>query len=78
MRENGLLAPHRVGRTKTKWHLEGLRDWEILSIIANAAANLRHPLDDDVSAADATKAIRSAFEFKEEPESAIDPDIIPD
>lgn len=59
------------------WRAEGLKDWEILSIIANAAINLRHPLtDDDASEAEAMEKLRSALEFVETPNTAIDPDLI--
>ncbi|MGJ5208120.1 hypothetical protein [Bradyrhizobium sp. HKCCYLR20261] len=70
---------NRADRRKllVQWHREGLRDWEILSIIANAAANLRHPLKDDASETQATEALRAAFDFVEDPHSALDPDLIP-
>jgi len=41
------LVSDEDGRTLLRaWHEEGLRDWEILSIVLNAAVNIRHPLAD--------------------------------
>ena len=56
-----------------EWHNEGLRDWEILSIIANAAVNIRHPLpdaDDEISDEHVTR-LRGAFDVVEEAGSAL-------
>lgn len=74
----GLAAHPDRRKLLVQWHLEGLKDWEILSVVANAAANLRHPLEDNASEAQAAEALRAAFEFVEDPDSALDPDLIPE
>lgn len=37
------------GAALRAWHATGMLDWEILSIVANAAVNARHPLSDDAT-----------------------------
>lgn len=61
------------------WHDEGLLDWEILSIVANAIINVRHPLGDTKSVGpNEIAAFRRAMETQERPENAIDPSLITD
>jgi len=61
------------------WHQEGMRDWEILSIIANAANNIRHPLSDtEESSIEQIERHRAAFDIAEQAESALGPDVFPD
>lgn len=71
-----LMAHPERRKLLIEWRTEGLKDWEILSIITNAAINLRHPLTDDE--AEAMERLRPALEFVERPDSAIDPDLITD
>jgi hypothetical protein len=74
-----LMAHPERRKLLMDWRTEGMKDWEILSIIANAAINLRHPLTDDIaSETEAIERLRPAFEFVEGPDSAIDPDLITD
>lgn len=51
---------------------EGLTDWEILSIVLNAAVNIRHPLaDDEEPSAEQLDRFRKAFKSKEPETMAI-------
>ncbi len=62
----------------TGWHQEGMRDWEILSIIANAANNIRFPLSDaDGSSTEWIERHRAGFDLIESAEIALAPDLFP-
>jgi hypothetical protein len=62
------------------WHREGLKDWEILSIIANVAANTRQAQSDEDTLSDEAllERYKSAFEFAEDVDSALSPDLFED
>jgi hypothetical protein len=60
------------------WHREGLLDWEILAILANAAANIRFPLTDDGPTSEQIERMRSMFDRAEAPEEALDPALFTD
>lgn len=61
------------------WRAEGMRDWEILTIIANTANNIRHPLSgrDEALEEEAARQ-RAAFDVLESPETALAPDLFTD
>lgn len=76
----GLIADDARSAFLHGWHEEGLRDWEILSIIANAAINIRHPLPDvpEMPAGEMEQRFRAAFEVVEEADSALAPELFTD
>jgi hypothetical protein len=61
------------------WRKEGLRDWEILSIVANAAVNIRRPLPDtgDLSL-EHVASLRGAFDVLEQVDSALQANLFTD
>jgi len=80
----GFTVQALMANTKSRdilvgWHQEGMRDWEILSIIANAANNVRFPLSDaDGSSAEWIERHRAGFDLIETAETALEPDLFPD
>ncbi|MEC3910317.1 hypothetical protein U5A82_07415 [Sphingobium sp. CR2-8] len=60
------------------WHREGMLDWEILSIVANAAANIRFPITDDSATAEQLEQVRGMFDQKERVRDALDPALFTD
>ncbi|GBQ15479.1 hypothetical protein AA0482_1251 [Acetobacter cibinongensis NRIC 0482] len=60
------------------WHRQGMLDWEILSIIANTAANIRFPYVDEASAFEQFQQIRAMFDSKERLRDALDPSLFTD
>ncbi len=61
------------------WRAEGMCDWEILTIIANTANNIRHPLSDREEALEEEVARqRAAFDVVESQETALAPDLFTD
>jgi hypothetical protein len=68
----GLMADEDRRARLRGWHEEGLKDWEILSIVLNAAVNIRHPLADDAELSpEDLDRFRRAFESKEAETTAI-------
>jgi hypothetical protein len=59
------------------WHDEGMRDWEILSIVASAANNIRHPLPEgDEWTQEQIETHRAGFDLIED--TALSPDLFTD
>ncbi|WP_434622643.1 hypothetical protein [Azospirillum sp. B2RO_4] len=74
-----LLAAPQSQMLLRDWHSEGLRDWEILAIIANAAANLRFPLvEKEQLTAKYIRQRRSVFDQREAAEDALKPALFTD
>lgn len=71
-----LMQDPQMRRFLRQWHDEGLRDWEILAILANAAANLRHPLPDDQEpSVEHWERFRAAFDLVEGPGDSLEPQL---
>jgi hypothetical protein len=59
------------------WHDDGLKDWEVMSVIANAAANIRHPLSEErPPTAEEMQALYGALDVAED--LALDPALFTD
>jgi len=74
----GLLALPDRRPLLGRWHSEGLLDWEILSILANAAATLRFPADESGSISEHFDRVRRMFDQMEAPDEALDPVLFTD
>lgn len=77
----GITVKQLMNAPETRRRLErlraiGMKDWEILSIIANAAINIRMPIDgDEAPSPEHLKRFRAALETEEQPGMELSPEL---
>jgi hypothetical protein len=71
-----LMSASETRQRLEQLHAMGMKDWEILSIIANAALNFRMPLDrGETPSPEHIERFRAALETEEQPGTALPPEL---